>query len=75
MFWFFGLYAFETLAPPSGIEPALPALEGELLSTGPTGKPPFLLLSEGLEVEPRNYHGSYVWHGNHALLQWKVVWE
>ena len=69
MFWFFGLYAFETLAPPLGIERALPALEGEFLTTGPMGKSPVLLLSEGLEVEPRNYHGSYVWHGNHAFLQ------
>ena len=75
MFWFFGLNAFEVLAPLSGIEPALPALEDKFLTTGPAGKFPVLLLSEGLIAEPRNYHGSYVWHGNHGLLQQKAVWE
>ena len=69
LFWFFGLNAFETLAPPSGIEPALPGLEGEFLTTGPMGKAPVLLLSEGLEAEPRNYHGSQLRVAWHALLQ------
>ena len=30
MFWFFGLEACGILAPQPGIEPALPALEGEV---------------------------------------------
>ena len=35
---FFGLDARGILAPPPGIEPAPPALEGEVLATGPPGK-------------------------------------
>ena len=35
MFWFFGHEACEILAP----QPALPALEGEMLTTGPPRKP------------------------------------
>ena len=37
MFWFFGQEARGILAPRPGIEPAPPALEGEVL-TGPPGK-------------------------------------
>ena len=40
MFWFFGCEACGILAPPPGIEPAPPALEGEVLTTGPPGKSP-----------------------------------
>ena len=35
---FFGLEAFGTLSSPPGIEPAPPALEGEVLTTGLPGK-------------------------------------
>ena len=38
MFWFFGHEACGILAPQPGIEPAPPALEGEVLTTGPPGK-------------------------------------
>ena len=38
MFWFFGHEACGILAPRPGIEPASPALEGRLLTTGPPGK-------------------------------------
>ena len=38
MFWFFGHEAYEILAPQPGIEPALPALEGKVLTTGLPGK-------------------------------------
>ena len=38
MFWFFGLKSCGNLAPQPGIEPAPPALEGEVLLTGPPGK-------------------------------------
>ena len=38
MFWFFGPEACGILAPWPGIEPAPPALEGEVLTTGPPGK-------------------------------------
>ena len=38
MFWFFGCDACGVLAPRSGIKPTPPALEGEVLTTGPPGK-------------------------------------
>ena len=38
MFWFFGHEACGILAPRLGIEPTLPALEGEISTTGPPGK-------------------------------------
>ena len=40
MFWFFGQEACGILASRPGIEPAPPALEGEVLTTGPPGKSP-----------------------------------
>ena len=44
MFWFFGREACGILAPRLGIKPAPPALEGEVLTTGPPGKSPAHLL-------------------------------
>ena len=38
MSWFLGHRAYGILAPRPGIEPAPPALEGEVLTTGPAGK-------------------------------------
>ena len=38
MFWSFGPETCGILAPRPGIEPASPALEGEVLTTGPPGK-------------------------------------
>ena len=38
MFWFFGQEACGILASQTGLEPALPALEGEMLTTGPPRK-------------------------------------
>ena len=38
MFWFFGPGACGILAPQPGIEPAPPALEGKVLTTGPPEK-------------------------------------
>ena len=38
MFCFFGCEACGILAPQPGIEPTPPALEGEVLTTGPQGK-------------------------------------
>ena len=40
MFWFLVCEAYGILAPPPGIEPALPALEGEILTAGPPEKSP-----------------------------------
>ena len=37
-FFFFGRKACGILAPQPGIEPATPALEGDVLTTGPPGK-------------------------------------
>ena len=37
MFWFFGREGCGILAPRPGIEPVPPALEGEVLTTGPPG--------------------------------------
>ena len=38
MSWFFGHEAWKILAPQRGIELSSPALEGEVLTTGPPGK-------------------------------------
>ena len=38
MFWFFGHEACGILSPLPGIKPSPPALEGEVLTTGPPGK-------------------------------------
>ena len=38
MFWFFGHEAWKILAPQRGIEPSPPALEGDVLTTGPPRK-------------------------------------
>ena len=38
MSWFFGPEACGLLVPRLGIEPPPPALEGEVLTTGPPGK-------------------------------------
>ena len=39
MFWLFGHEACGISAPQEGIEPSPPALEGEISTTGPSGKP------------------------------------
>ena len=38
LFQFFGPEAYGILAPQPGIEPATPALEDDVLTTGPLGK-------------------------------------
>ena len=38
MFWVFSHKVYGILAPQPGIEPASPALEGEVLTTGPPGR-------------------------------------
>ena len=43
MFWFFGCEARGISAPRPGIEPVPPALEGEVLTTGPPGKSWYIL--------------------------------
>ena len=45
MFWFFGREACGILAPRPGIKPALPALEGKVLTTGLPGKSPRFVLN------------------------------
>ena len=50
MFWFIGCQECGILAPQPGIEPVVPpALEGEVLTTGPPGKSPEVsLLDDGV---------------------------
>ena len=48
MFCFWGHEAFGILAPQPGVEPALPALELEVLTTGPPQKFPLLLIYRNL---------------------------
>ena len=44
MLWFFAHEAYGILAPRPGIEPSLPTLEGEVLTTRPPGKAPVAIL-------------------------------
>ena len=44
MFWCFGHETCGILAPRLGIKPSTPALEGEVLTTGPSGKSPLMLV-------------------------------
>ena len=67
----FGLKACGILAPYPGIEPAPPALEGEVLTTGPSGESQsfnFLLL---LKIEACSHEANctvskYVLDSNHS---------
>ena len=45
MFWFFGHKTCGILAPRPGIEPATPALEGEVLTTGHQGSPWYIIIN------------------------------
>ena len=53
MFWFFGLEACGILTRWPGIQPALLALEGEVLSSGLPGKSPAILLNKN--KKPTHY--------------------
>ena len=46
MFWFFGREACGILAPRPGIKPTPPALEGEVLTTGPPEESPSHCLND-----------------------------
>ena len=50
MFWFFGHEACGIFAPQPGIEPAPAALEGKVLTTGPSGKCLFYILSNEMNI-------------------------
>ena len=52
MFWFFGPEACGISTPRPGVEPTPPALEGEVLTTGPPGKSPrpFFIFRGGVQV-------------------------
>ena len=50
MFWFFGPEVCGILAPWPEIEPAPPASEGEVLTTGPPGKSHYLSLNAALPI-------------------------
>ena len=73
MFWvfffFFGHKAPGILAPGPGIEPATPALEGEVLTTGLPGKSQHSLLHS-----PDKMFQKYVLaHGHCLLLSSKLI--
>ena len=55
MFWFFGHEACGILAPGPGIELAPPALEGEVLTTGPPGKSLGPVLDRVLVLAPKTW--------------------
>ena len=65
MFWFFGCEACDILAPRPGVEPAPPASEGEVLTTGLPGKSRvyFLNISQGcppqLLLTAASFSGPY----------------
>ena len=63
MFWFFGPKACGILAPRPGIEPATPALEGEVLTTRPPGKSLyyFNVLSGTAQDWYSLLHGLFLW--------------
>ena len=49
-FWFFGRKSYGILAPQPGTEPASPALEGKVLTTGPPGKSRHRLVLPAFEL-------------------------
>ena len=65
MFWFFGCEACGILAPQPGIEPAPPALEGKVLTTGPPRK----------SLGYRFFSFHYFEYVIHSLLTCKVSAE
>ena len=51
MFWSFGSEACRILAPQPGFKPAPPALEGEVLTAGPTGNSgPLVFMGDWISV-------------------------
>ena len=60
MFWFFGQEACGILAPRPGIESTLPALEGDVITTGPPRKSQchFFWLSFSLENFKKQNHSK-----------------
>ena len=71
MFWFFGREACGIPVPRLGIEPSPPALEGEVLTTGPPGKSLHLLLQGFFFFFPQSSLSSYFIV--HWLLSWPVA--
>ena len=59
MIWFFDHKAPGILVPQPGIEPGSPALEGEVLTTGPPGKfPLFVFLIVSFDEQVINFNES-----------------
>ena len=69
MFWFFGHRACGILAPWPGIEPASPALECEVLTTGPPGKS-LRDISEMEQMEVSGRMGTGQGQERRRHLQW-----
>ena len=60
MFWFPGHEACGILAPWPGIEPAPPALEGKVLTTGLSGKSPTMNYFWNIQVEAEFFARSFL---------------
>ena len=73
MFWFFGHEACGILTPQPGIEPAPPALEGKVLTTGPPGKSPFLFKNDVLIQSCRYSCNNIFPQGNNKYSQVKNI--
>ena len=52
MFWFYGQETRGILAPQPGTQPAPPALEGEVITSGHPGKSHGLLCAEWVKLHP-----------------------
>ena len=73
-FWFFGYEACGILAPPSGIEPAPPAQEGEVLTTGLPGKSPSIFFSLPNSIKKTKKQGNICMNKLNIDEQaWKVT--
>ena len=64
MFWFFGCEVCRILPPWPGIKLTAPALEAEVLTTGPPGKTPRQILSAS---SPLDCHGPCLTPVNNCL--------
>ena len=77
MLWFLSHKACESLAPGPGIEPATPALEGKVLTTGPPGKSRKYSLAANARQDGPGLHsstcGPQVSHrdGHHSGACWE----
>ena len=79
VFWFFGREACGVSAPWPGVEPAPPALEGKVLTTGPPGKSLLFFLSPFpyyITFSPyNNLWIANIWHFTNEENFWVSCWR